>query len=455
MKDIEIPFASYEGKSSVAQNSNETLINMFAQVEISGRSRLVRRQRPGIQLTTSDATTKRCIEKFGDDHYAVLGSKFYRYRSETLTELGTLTSSTSRCTMVMNDNEEILISDGLSGYYWNGTTLSAASFPTQVGHVAYQGGFGLYFTPSDDRFYVTGLNDFSTVNALDFATAESYPDVALRIFVDHNEVWIFGKTSIEIWQLSGNADFPFARFSNAQIERGIMAPFSVAADDNTVFWLADDGVVYRADGYRPVRVSNHAVEKAIQGLSATAKANADALVYTIAGNKFYSLRFPDELTIQFNTATGFWNRARTYGNADWQVMGSAGHYSDYILTDNGISTLVQGLCTDEGEILERGGTSAPLFVDGRRLSLYDYFLDAEVGRADTGEDANVMLRVSRDGETYGNERWRSLGPIGSYKRRAVWRNLGQAREFSFELMMTDPVEFAIMGARGNVSVGDN
>jgi hypothetical protein len=38
-----------------------------------------------------------------------------------------------------------------------------------------------------------------------------------------------------------------------------------------------------------------------------------------------------------------------------------------------------------------------------------------------GSDPQVMLRVSRDGgRTWGNERWRSIGKIGEYKKRVLW-----------------------------------
>ncbi len=39
--------------------------------------------------------------------------------------------------------------------------------------------------------------------ALDFATAESSPDILLTTFVDHNELWLAGKDTIEIWQNTG------------------------------------------------------------------------------------------------------------------------------------------------------------------------------------------------------------------------------------------------------------
>lgn len=452
---IEVPFSTYEGQSVVEQNSRETLINMFAEVEMSGRRKLIRRQRPGIAVALANAGEKRCIERHKGVHYAVIGDKLYRFDGSSLTELGTMDSTAGRCTMIFNDNDQIMISDGEVGYYYNGTSLQLVTSPVAVGHLAYLGGYGIFNRPLTGQFYWTGLNDFSTVDALDFATAESSPDNLKRAFVDHNELWLFGDNSTEIWQLTGSTDAPFTRVTNATIERGIRAPFSVAAEDNTVFWLGDDDVFYRADGYRPQRVSTHPIERAVQSVPMAVRVLADAFFYTIGGHKFYTVGFDHELTQQFNIATTFWNRARTYGQPDWRVMGSAGHHSDYLLTPTAIGSLQPGLSTDEGGIMDRGGVSAPGYADGNRITVRSFFLDAEVGRATVGQDANVMLRVARDGETFGNERWRSLGATGDYRRRAMWRNLGQGRNWSFELTFTDNVEFAVIGSQADIVVSQN
>lgn len=448
----ELPFAAAVGGSGVEQNSREMLINMFARVEPSARRKLVRRQRAGIETVLANTGEKRCIERNRSSHYCVIGNKFYSFDGTSLIERGTLKTSVGRCTMAFNDTDQVMVADGNFGYFWDGTNFLSVSSPVAVGHVAYLGGFGIFNKPGSGQFYITALNNFATVGALDFATAEAYSDDIVRVFVDHSEVWLFGAVSTEVWQLSGGVDFPFARFSNAQIERGISSAFSVAADDNTVFWLGDDGIFYRADGYRPVVISTDAINDIVAKLSAGARAGADAMVYTIGGNKFYTIRFKEELTLQYNMATGFWSTAKTYLKDDWQVMGSAGHYSDFILTPTAIARLKHGLSSDEGGIMERGGVSAPIEAGGNRMTLRSFFLDAEVGRGDVNTPSNVMLSIARDGETFQNERWRTLGKIGEYFRRAVWRNLGLARRFAVKIIVTDPVEFTILGTDGEISV---
>jgi hypothetical protein len=61
-----------------------------------------------------------------------------------------------------------------------------------------------------------------------------------------------------------------------------------------------------------------------------------------------------------------------------------------------------------------------------------------------------MLRWSDDGgHTWSNEHWRSMGKIGEFGYRTIWRRLGMTtkiRDRVYEVSGTDPVKIAIMGA---------
>jgi hypothetical protein len=71
-----------------------------------------------------------------------------------------------------------------------------------------------------------------------------------------------------------------------------------------------------------------------------------------------------------------------------------------------------------------------------------------------GLDPQVMLRVSRDGgHSWGNELRASMGKIGEYTKRATFPPLGTARDFVFELSITDPVKRVIVGAASTTRRG--
>jgi hypothetical protein len=67
-----------------------------------------------------------------------------------------------------------------------------------------------------------------------------------------------------------------------------------------------------------------------------------------------------------------------------------------------------------------------------------------------GANPRVMLRWADDGgHTWSNEHWTSMGRIGQYGYRTIWRRLGMTqklRDRVYEVSGTDPVKIAIMGA---------
>lgn len=452
MGKMEVPFANQEGQSTIEQNSRETLVNMFAEIQVSGRRKIIRRQRACLELVQALAGEKRCLERNGTTDYLIVGDKFYTYTGAMLTECGTLDTATGFCSMVFDENGEVAMSDGVKLYHWNGTTFTAPVTQSVVGVLTFLGGFAVYNEPGTGRFWWSGLNDMQTWGGLDFATAEGKPDQLVSVSEGYKQLWLHGETTTEIWALSGGADSPFTPYT--VMERGAGAPLSIVNDDNAKFWLGNDWIPYRADGYRPVTISNPAVQARIAALPDSVKATCRSFSYTDGFHKFLTFDFPGFLTLQFNIATSFWNIAQTFGSDGWEAMGSQFSDSGYVLSVGGISRLVRGINKDNGQIVARGGAAPPISEGKAKVLIGAFKLDCEVGRAATGIIPQIMMRRAKDGETFGNERVRSAGQTGEYGRQLVWRNLGIGRVMTVEVMVTDDFEFAILGADIEVEILD-
>jgi len=70
-------------------------------------------------------------------------------------------------------------------------------------------------------------------------------------------------------------------------------------------------------------------------------------------------------------------------------------------------------------------------------------------------DPTIMLRVSRDGgNTWGDEIQMHAGAIGEYAARTFATNLGQGRDFVFEVSVSDPsAAWALVNAYANFQKG--
>lgn len=110
--------------------------------------------------------------------------------------------------------------------------------------------------------------------------------------------------------------------------------------------------------------------------------------------------------------------------------------------------------------------SAHIAHEAYTLTHHGFYLDLETGVGLTagdaadppvlGADPQVMLRYSDDGgHTWSDEEWVSAGLRGRYTWRAEWRRLGRSRDRVFEVSMSDPVKWVLIGAWLDVERGSS
>ena len=255
-------------------------------------------------------------------------------------------------------------------------------------NVTFQDGYFAVSKPDTDEFYVSSLNDGLNWDALDFASAEGQSDDLVAVESDHREMWLFGERTIEVWYNSGDVTFPFERVQGGFQETGCMATASIAKADNSLFWLGRDdrgwGIVYRADGYTPRRVSTHAIEKDIQSYDDV----SDAFAYTYQqdGHIFYVLTFPSgNRTWVYDVSTNLWHKRSYYdGEDDIRHRGNCfAHFDEELIVgdySNGkLYKLDLDTYTDDGDEIRRIRTAYHVHNERKRSVCTRYEIDMEFG----------------------------------------------------------------------------
>lgn len=464
---MRIPIASKSAPSRSRALSAERSINMAAEIQQEGaKSPVALFSAPGLASFASvGAGPIRCLHVMDGTLYVASGGSVYKVSSTgTTTLLGAIPADPGPVYMVDNGTQ-IFLTVSPNAYIVTQTTLTPITdldFPG-AGSCAYLDGYGIFNDPDTGRFYVTSLLDFSAVDALDFATAESSPDDILRVFVDHREVWLFGSDSIEIWVNTGAADFPFERQTGTILERGTASGASVAKLDSSVFWLGDDGIVYRAQGYQPARISTHPIEQAIAGYSTVS--DAEGWTYTLDGHAYYVLTFPTELaTWVYDAATQQWHerdsRSSDVSLGRWRASCHISCYGKHLVGDYAAGTVweMSPFVYAEGdEDLVRTIQFPPLYAEGQRAFMSSLEVDMEVGvglSSGQGSDPQIVLQWSDDGgNSWSNEHWRDIGGIGNYRTRVTWERLGSFRQRTIRLSVSDPVRCVIYSAQAEIVGG--
>lgn len=391
----------------------------------------------------------------------VSGSSVYRLDSSyTATLLGSIGSSSGQVSMASNGTQ-VLIVDGVGGWLVNTATgaltqITDGDFPNGVRRATFQDGYFIVTGKAgSQQFWINEVAyDGAQWNGLDFASAEGSPDSTLGVISDHRELWLFGSNSAEVWVNTGSSDFPFQRSGNTFIEHGCASGATVAKADNTVFWLGTDdrgsGIVWRADGYTPVRISTHAVEKALASCTLSA---ASAFTYQQEGHIFYVLNLP-EATWVYDAATQQWHErawmdpatgALSRWRGDSMVFLGEHLVGDY--QSGKVYSMDLDTYTDDGNPIKR--IRAAQTAENLQLRMFYQSLqvDMETGLGTGASNPQLILRWSNDGgHTWSNERMVSAGKVGQYGARAKFNRLGSGRNRVFELSMTDDAKFAVLGA---------
>jgi len=355
----------------------------------------------------------------------------------------------------------------------------------------------VYNRPSTQQWGCSNL--LSTLSApLQFSSKDGSPDNLISIIVNNREVYLLGEVSSEVWVDVGSAPFPFQRIPGTNSQHGIIAKFSVSRLADTFAYLSRNqrgqAEVVMMQGYKPTRISNHAVENTLVNQNVS---DAISWTYQLEGHEVYVITFPSlDLTWAYDIASGMWHkwlyidnfnnyhRHRGNCNALFNGLVLVGDYQ------NGkVYKLDPSNYTDDGQEIRRLRRAPHLVADLQRQYFDELQIQFQPGvglqpttssssttavcgiaisgiaicgtsgasTANTGGvNPQAMLRWSSDGgSTWSKEHWVSIGKQGKYTNRAIWRRLGWSRDRVFEVVVSDPVFATIISSNLKATAGEN
>lgn len=438
-------------------------INLFVQrVEGPGEEpQFTLTQAPGLTLSVDAGDTIRGSYATDTRRFIVAGPSFYeRDAGGTLTLRGTMTGSVLDNYVAMkHGRDQLVLVDGVNGYVFNmnANTFGQITDPDWRGSawVDEIDGYFVFAEPGTDQFYLSQIDDATSLDALDFSSADAQPDNIVTHRVLKRELYIFGTRSIEVWIDSGGADFPLSRYNSTPIDIGCVGKRSVIkAADALIFIGATErgqGIVYMMQGHQPQRISNRAIEELLA--QSTDLSEVSMWAYQVDGAEFVGINAPGmSTTLVWEAAANQWHeRAELVAGeleplrVDDVTYYSGEHYAtggtaDYLI-DSESNTIA-------GDVMIRERTWPHM----KRQSAEPMTFRSLELLCTTGEGGSVTLEASNDGGyVYGPPLLRSLGVEGRRMQRIRWHFLGSARDRVFRLRCTDDVKFNIHGATVDAS----
>lgn len=486
----------FVGGSYLARSRNfdsQRTVNLYPETSGSGNSKTIACfiGTPGTKIwyTGASGPVRGLLAFSADIGIIVRGDQVIKTNAAQTVEtlLGNIPNIATPVSMASNGSIVMLVT-GANGYVLDPVagTLTAIVDPDFHGAdvVWFIDGYFVFNWPGTQKYQITALYS-TTIDPLDFASAEGSPDLLVSLIVINNEILLLGETSTEFHGDSGNPDFPFEAIRGTFIEQGCAAKFSVAkmtdgSGVGTALWLsrneAGNGMVVRTQGYQPIRISDHALEFAIQGYAVI----DDAVAYTYQqeGHNFYMLSFPTaNATWCYDTATELWherawrnpldgslNRHRSWNHMFFAGKNLVGDCLIGNVWELDLDTYVDRSSGGYNETLP-AIRQCPHLSSGDSWQIFDrLWIDMETGvglnanilmdgsiTPNAGLDPMLLVEWSDDGgSSFPNSMIVPIGRLGKRKTRAVARRLGKSRDRVFRVTITDPVKRVINGAGCNV-----
>lgn len=387
--------------------------------------------------------------------FVVAGSTLYEMIAGTPAVRGTIAAGASFVCMCPGETQLVLV-DGTNGYV---LTLATNAFG-QITDPDWRGaiwvtqvnGTFVFVPPSNqEQFYISAIDDATTLDALDFSSADAQPGAIVTHRELKQETFFFKPFSTEVWIYDGDADFPLVRYNSTPIAVGAVGLRSVVKAADTLIFVGQTergtGIVYMMVGHQPVRISNSSVETDLRA-SGVDLTRCVLWVQQTTGAEFVCVNAPGMKTSWcWDAASKQWHERAELVSGEWAPF----RVDQVVAVGSGFHAFA-------GSVMYRMASdvyaidTAPLVRSRVWPHLPNSSLEPIVVRSielmcTTGFGGQIMLRISKDGgRTFGAWLLRSLGVIGRWMQRVRWIPLGSGTDMIFELRVSDPVPFTLSQA---------
>ncbi len=318
---------------------------------------------------------------------------------------------------------EVVVTRGASAYSYNGTDLARIVFPDNapVTAVTFIAGLFVFARANSHKYYWSVVLNARTINALDFASAESMPDLLLDVLAVADSLVLCGQETIETWVPTGEVALPFSRVVQRLYSKGVAATGSAAEVDNTLMFIGNDAIVYRLSDV-PQRISDHGIEERI-----TASATASLFSYIHEGHTMTVVRL-GEGSWAYDSSTGQWCKLTSRDHVNWRARCATMQGDVPLFGDSASGTVWKfGEWDQAGEDVTFIWTA--VFPAEGPVVVNTLDVEAEIGwtPAEEGEAADpiIEMRASRDaGATFSAWRTEKLGRQGEFRSRVRYRRAG-------------------------------
>lgn len=407
-------------------------VNLEPHVIESGLSKGYLRTAAGLNLIATGPGEDRGSILWNGSLYRVMGTRLVRLDGAVLTDLGDVGGAGP--VSLDYSFDRLAIASGGNLFYWDGSAITQVTDP-DLGVVIDMMWIDGYFMVTDGfTVAVTELNDPYAVDPLKYGSSEVDPDPIEGFRKVRGEAYFLNRNTIENMQNVGGNGFPFARNAGGMIPKGAIGTHAFC-DFLESFALVGGGrgeavSVYVAGGGTATSISTPEVDRELAALTDDEQGAIELEARVEQHEQRLLIHLPTKTLVYSHQATvaggtPVWHalasgiaadeqyRARhfTLSNGRW-IGGGA---------DGEVGYLDESLETHFGDTAGWRFDTLLVFNEGRGAIVQAVELIGLPGLAKFGEPATCFLSMTKDGQTWGQERAISSGAFGERNKRVQWR----------------------------------
>jgi len=427
----------------------ESLVNLFN----PGDNTLLKT--PGVSSFSEGEGACRGAIDFQDEHYQVSGESLIKIAEDgSKTVIGAI-AGTDECVLAKSFIALVIVVKGGNGYVYEPsiglTEITDPDYRPSIDVDSINQRF--VFVPQDGGvLFYTDVNDPDDIPSLNFFDAEFLPDRNTGCINLRNDLYVGGVNSFEVFRDTGDSDTPFLRVDGAAVETGYIGGKAIYKD-TFVFLGKDRGGSFAfhamSSGDAP-KISDPAIDE-ILNLDYT----LEELLYvtsqrlTWSGVDMVAFRLARHSFLYYGTG---WSYIQT--NIDgfdeiqpWDVNHLAFSYGRYVTGSASGSKIgkLDDVVSEFGEKIERQIDTFVKSDSNSYFQIDNIFLGCITGTSLV--DGTVGVQISKDGLTWGPQKFRPLGKTGRYQQQVAWYGgAGTFESFAgIRIRTTADVNFSVDG----------
>jgi hypothetical protein len=429
-------------------------VNLVPVPKDSGISKGFLRPGDGIVSNGTGPGTDRGGINWEGSLYRVMGTKLVEIDSAgTVTTLGDVGGPTTELVTFDYSFDELAVTSGGFIFFWNGTTLTQGNYPLVTIGPIIDFCFidGRFMLTDGERLFVTNIGDPFTIGAFAFEEPIADPDPVTSLLRLRNEVYAINRFTMEVYDNLGNANpFPFGVIQGAQIQKGSVGVQACCVFIDAIAFLGsgrnEAPGIYIGAAATTTKVSTQEIDNLLLEYTEAQLALVKLEARNDKAHQHLYVHLPDRTVVYdasasqvFGTPVWFTLTSTLAGFAQYRARNMVWVYDKWMVGDpqsSSIGYLVQDIGSHWGQQVYWEFGTLIVYNEGKGALFQQLELVALTGSVAMGTNPQISTSYSVDGKAYSQERFISVGTIGSTKRLS-WFQQGHMRNFRIQRFKGD------------------